>query len=259
MTYVAPPNSKKNAISSKLVNPILSSDMTAVFDDASVFYDKDGNLITQGFVMRNPNSLTSPSPEEVTISACSVAYGVGGQCTVTFSARGVNYDANTGGTPQGAAYGWPAGTVISAMISIGIYNSLVNAIKALYAMLGAWAAFSPNPVWGSFTPTITSTVARYARTGNTVEFAVSFTISDGNGATSLQMDLPVACAQVAGYRLALTGLKSWTQGGQTYPSDPFAFVDYTAATPVIKFHQFGTLPAGAPALVDVSGSYEVNQ
>ena len=132
MTYVVPPVSKKNAITAKLVSPILAADLTAVFDDASVFYDKDGNLITKGYVMRNPNSLVSPSPEEVTISACSVAYGVGGACTVMFSARGVNYDVNTGGNPQGAAQDWPAGTLISVMISIGVFNVLTGDIADLH-------------------------------------------------------------------------------------------------------------------------------
>ncbi len=45
--------------------------------------------------------------------------------------RAVNYDANTGGVSQGAAYAWPAGTAISAMISIGVYNILINDIIAL--------------------------------------------------------------------------------------------------------------------------------
>ena len=256
MTYTDPPNSKKNAISATLVNPILASDLTAVITDCSICYDVDGNLIKDGYVLRSPNSLTTPSPEELKISACSIPYGTGGQGTITFT-RAANYDVNTGGTAQGAAYAWPAGTVISVMISIGVYNALVNAIKALKAMFGAWAAFSPTPVWGTADPTITTTVARYARTGNIVSFNVSFVISNGNAASSLVMALPVAAPQTANYQLPLIAFKKITTGGNSIMSDPFAYIDYTAATPVIKFNQFGTLPTGYTAVLNISGSYEV--
>jgi len=40
-------------------------------------------------------------------------------------------------------------------------------------------------------------------------------------------------------------------------SDPFAYIDYTLATPVIKFNQFGTLPSSCTVILNISGSYEV--
>jgi hypothetical protein len=40
-------------------------------------------------------------------------------------------------------------------------------------------------------------------------------------------------------------------------SDPFAYIDFTEAIPVIKFSQFGTLPYGYTAELRISGSYEV--
>jgi len=46
-------------------------------------------------------------------------------------------------------------------------------------------------------------------------------------------------------------------GGNSIMSDPFAYIDYTAATPVIKFNQFGTLPTGYTAVLNISGTYEV--
>ena len=38
---------------------------------------------------------------------------------------------------------------------------------------------------------------------------------------------------------------------------PIHAATITEATPVIKFHQFGTLPTGYTADLNISGSYEV--
>ena len=132
--------------------------------------------------------------------------------------------------------------------------------RAAATSLGSWGAFSPNPVWGTADPTITTTVARYCRTGNTVTFNVSFVISNGNAASSLTMSLPVAAPQTANYQLPLIAFKKITTGGSSIMSDPFAYIDYTLATPVIKFHSFGTLgtpPTVYTAVLNISGSYEV--
>jgi hypothetical protein len=123
--------------------------------------------------------------------------------------------------------------------------------------LGAWAAFSPTPTWGTADPTITTTVARYARTGNIVSFNVSFVISNGNAASSLVVALPVAAPQTANYQLPLIAFKKITTGGNSIMSDPFAYIDYTEVTPTIKFNQFGTLPTGYTAVLNISGTYEV--
>jgi len=133
MAYIVPPTTKKNALAAVTTADILVGAVSIPISDCSICYDVNGNLITQGYVLRNPNSLTTPPPEEIIITACSVAYGVGGPGNVTGITRSVNYDVNTGGVAQGAAYAWPAGTAISPMISIGIYNILINDIIALYS------------------------------------------------------------------------------------------------------------------------------
>ena len=126
-----------------------------------------------------------------------------------------------------------------------------------FAKSSAWASFSPTPVWGTADPTITTTVARFVTTGNVTTFNVSFVISNGNDASSLTMSLPVAAPQIATYYYALKAFKQITTGGDSIRSDPFAYIDYTLATPIIKFYQFGTLPAGYTAILNISGSYEV--
>jgi hypothetical protein len=145
----------------------------------------------------------------------------------------------------------------SGLIAYSDHVHPVDTSRAPATAIGTWGAFSPTPTWGTADPTITTTVARYVRTGNLVTFAVSFVISNGNGASSLTMALPVAAAQTANYQIALTAFKKITTGGSSIMSDPFAYIDYTEATPVIKFNQFGTLPSGYTAVLNVSGSYEV--
>jgi hypothetical protein len=45
--------------------------------------------------------------------------------------------------------------------------------------------------------------------------------------------------------------------GSVSAAGTFAYIDYTLATPVITFNQFGTLPSGYTAVLNISGSYEV--
>ena len=133
MTYVTPPATKKNALAATTTGDITTGAVTIPISDCSICYDKDGNRITIGYVLRNPNSLTTPPPEEIIITDCSVAYGTGGPGNLTGVTRAVNYDANTGGIPQGAAYAWPTGTVIAVMISTKVYNTLIGDIADLEA------------------------------------------------------------------------------------------------------------------------------
>ena len=129
MSYVAPTTLKKNSISTTITSTITADEITIPIADASVAYDASGNLITAGWVI-NANKAIAQSPEEITVSACSVAHGVGGPANLT-GVRAVDYDVNTGGTAQGAAYAWPAGTTIQVNFSIGIYNALTAALNWL--------------------------------------------------------------------------------------------------------------------------------
>lgn len=128
MAYVAPTNLKKNSLGTTTTGDITSDATTIPIADCSVAYDVNGVLITKGWVL-GYNQTTIP-PEEITVSACSVAYGTGGAGNLTV-VRAINYDVNTGGTAQGAAYAWPSNTKIAVVVSIGIYNSLVAALNWL--------------------------------------------------------------------------------------------------------------------------------
>ena len=131
--------------------------------------------------------------------------------------------------------------------------------RAAATALGTWAAFNLNPVWPGATPTITSAVARFVRNGNVVTFTATINISDGNDAIMPTLDLPVATAQIAGHSTPLTSMKLWVDGDGAFDvSDPFAFINYNAATPGIEFRiPDGSLPLGCSAVLNIAGSYEV--
>lgn len=93
--------------------------------------------------------------------------------------------------------------------------------------------------------------------GTVVTFDITYLFSEGNNADLPTIPLPFAATQTANRHVPLTAFKSYTIGGVTTMSDPFAYIDFTEATPIIKFSQFGTLPSGYTAELRISGSYEV--
>jgi hypothetical protein len=246
MTYVALTKKKKNSPAATLTVAASSTDDTLTVDHLEYFHDDDGNLIAGGIVLGYDNS-NDILPERVTITAASTTAGAGTLIGVT---RGVDSDG-----PIGAANAWASGTKLAVMgLTDGDWNQIGDNFAAA---VGTWAAFDATPVWPDNTPTISSTVARYVRNGNVVTFGISYVISEGNDAASPSIPLPVAASQIANYKFPLIGFKKITSGGTSLMSDPFAYVDFTEATPTIKFHQFGTLPSGYTAELRISGSYEV--
>ena len=195
--------------------------------------------------MGTPGSITSTSTNAV--STTSHTHAIDTTIFTASNGKSVTTPLIDGTATIGATNTWADGGHIHP----------TDTSRAAATALGTWAAFSPSPVWGTADPTITTTVARYVQTGKVVTFNVSFVISNGNAASSLTMSLPVAAPQTANYQLPLIAFKKITTGGSSIMSDPFAYIDYTLATPVITFNQFGTLPSGYTAVLNISGSYEV--
>ena len=195
--------------------------------------------------MGTPGSITSTSTNAV--STTSHTHAIDTTIFTASNGKSVTTPLIDGTATIGATNTWADGGHIHP----------TDTSRAAATALGTWAAFSPSPVWGTANPTITTTVARYVQTGKVVTFNVSFVISNGNAASSLTMSLPVAAPQTANYQLPLIAFKKITTGGSSIMSDPFAYIDYTLATPVITFNQFGTLPSGYTAVLNISGSYEV--
>lgn len=156
----------------------------------------------------------------------------------------------------GAVIGPASSTDGNLVVFDGTSGKLVKDGGAI-PTFGTWAAFTPSVTWGTADPTISSTVARYTQNGKVVNFTASFIISNGNAASSLVVALPVVAPQIANLYHPLIAFKKITSGGSSLMSDPFAYIDYTESTPIIKFSQFGTLPSGYTAELRISGSYEV--
>jgi len=244
MVYVALTPLQKNSVPAKTTSLLTDVGTEVEVDDQSVFY-RGGSLLTKGWVLGPDNAVDSYT-EEVTVSATDATTGAG---TVTISARAIKGDGT-----NGAAREWPIGTTIKNTYTTGIHDQVIDNFAAA---VGTWAAFDATPVWPDNTPTISSTVARYVRNGNLVTFGISYVISEGNDAASPSIPLPVAASQIANYKFPLIGFKKITSGGTSLMSDPFAYIDFTEAIPVIKFSQFGTLPSGYTGELRISGSYEV--
>jgi hypothetical protein len=236
---------KKNSVSTTIATPgITNSDTTIPVTELSRFYDKDGNLITEGIEIGFLNN-DQFAPEEITITGAS---GTSGPGNLTGATRGVNADGSIG-----AAAAWDAGTEIAVMFTLGIYQRIRNAF-------GSWTSYSPTVTWpGGIAPTITSAVYRFVRNGDVVHVSGYLVYSNGNGAGSPTFSLPVSANQIANFKQRLASEKRFTTGGgSSQPSDPFAYVDFTQATPLINFDQFGILPVGDSGLLSFNGSYEVN-
>jgi hypothetical protein len=246
MAWIDIPNLKKNSVHTTIASPGIDADDTTIpVAELSKFHDHDGNLIKSGIVIGYLNS-DDTITEEITITGASGTSGAG---SLTGATRGVNADGSIG-----AGHAWTEGTEVAVMVSLGTYNILKNNLEYLN---DAWSAFDATPIWPDTEPTISTTVARYVRNGNLVTFAASYMISEGNDAESPSIPLPVATSQIANFKLSIIGFKKITSGGTSLISDPFAYIDFTEATPVVKFHQFGTLPSGYTAELNISGSYEV--
>ena len=124
-------------------------------------------------------------------------------------------------------------------------------------MFGLWVDSSITPTWIDGPPDITSAVCRHVRNGNVVTFDMTYIISNGHDAILESLTLPVAATQVANRQVQLTGYKMYSDGVDTVMSDPFAYIDFNAATPLIKFHSVGSFPTGCSAILNIAGSYEV--
>jgi len=127
MAYAALTKLKKNSVSTTITSDLLVGTVTIPVADLSVFYDKDGVLITKGIVI-GYNVETETQSEEITITGASAASGAGNITGVT---RAVNAD----GAVNGIAYAWPSGSRIAVKLSTGIWNQLIANIAAIYTAL----------------------------------------------------------------------------------------------------------------------------
>jgi hypothetical protein len=84
----------------------------------------------------------------------------------------------------------------------------------------AWAAYVPTVTWTSaIAPASVTSVARYSRTWNTVEFVVDLSGADGDGAIIEGITIPVASATTADFPVVAQALVNTTY------SQPYGLVE----------------------------------
>ena len=244
MSYAALTPLQKNSLPAKTTSLLAAGGSSVDVDDQSVFY-RGGVLITKGWVL-GPDNSTISYTEEIEVLATA---GTSGPGTVTISARAVKADGT-----NGAAREWAIGTTIKNTYTTSVHDQVIDNFKAA---VGSWGDSTITPTWSEGTPDITSTIARHVRNGNVTTFAITINISDGHDAVLDSIPLPVAATQIAGHQVPLSAFKLYSDGVDDVVSDPYAYVDYNEATPIIKLRAGGSFPDGNSAVLNISGSYEV--
>lgn len=113
-----------------------------------------------------------------------------------------------------------------------------------------WAAWSPTLTWTTGNPASLTTVARYKVQGKICYFNFMTTSADGNGATALNISLPVAAKDnnsMVTFPAQQLQNASWT--------NPLAWLDDDANG--IVFRAFTTATSGQALTIIVSGQYEI--
>jgi len=127
MAYADLPMPKKNSVKTTIAAPgIDASTGTIPVAELSVFYDKNGDLITEGICIGFLNSNQS-IPEEITITGAS---GTSGPGNLTGATRGVNADGSIG-----AGHAWDTGTEIAVVFSTGVYLQIKDNLAAHQTIL----------------------------------------------------------------------------------------------------------------------------
>jgi len=115
------------------------------------------------------------------------------------------------------------------------------------------AAWTPTVTWTTGTPEgSVAQTARYTTIGNICYGNYSYTATDGNGATALTITLPVTPKD----NNAIIACAAQQKQNATW-TDPLAYIDDDAATPVIAFRNLATMTDGEAVEVIVTFQYEV--
>ena len=159
-------------------------------------------------------------------------------------------------------------TLTSGKLALGTYSGSqayydgISITKIPHAHHASIAEISKNVVntWDDYTPTLTftgtppgsiTTVARYNRIGHTVSVNISLSSADGNGATDLQISLPVTPRD----NNSIIAVNSLEKVDTTW-SNPLGYIDDDGGNG-IEFKSFSTATDAVAWEMIVTGSYEV--
>lgn len=221
-------------------------------------YIYSGNLYLQDYV----------SGSDVTTVTKAIAVAIGDIVTLKLEKSGTTVTAQTQ-----VNNGIPVETTIETALSEAGYLSIFGAVatsqtikslsvstevehthhadvaESLNMPKKTWV---PTLTWGTATPTGTvTTVAEYSEIGDLVFFNFSYNATDGQGATSLTISLPVTAKNTTNMFYMLKAIQG--VNNVTY-DDPDAYINYATPT-VISFLNFATCTDNQALNVWVSGWY----
>lgn len=159
-------------------------------------------------------------------------------------------------------------TLTSGTMNVGVSNVSRNSIfnigitelRFSFRSRQADLAIEVQNTHVDYTPTLTftgtppssiTTVARYNKIGNRVNFNISLSSVDGNGATNLQISLPVTPKD----NNSIIAVTAQEKVDTTW-SDPLGYIDDDAGNG-IEFRNFSTATDAVAWEMIISGSYEV--
>lgn len=134
-----------------------------------------------------------------------------------------------------------------------IETDITNIESDITDLTPSWTTWSPSLTWGTATPSSITGVYRYCKVGKLVHFAIDITSTDGNGATSLTISLPVNAQSGSNLH---TMFSASQLVGSAWTSNLISFHNVPVGTNVIEFRNFATCTNAVTFYIFVSGFYE---
>lgn len=139
----------------------------------------------------------------------------------------------------------------SASITEMPYAAKAGTAEIAKDVINTWLGYVPTLTFTGTPPGSIATVARYRQIGNKVDFNISLSSSDGNGATDLRVSLPVTPKD----NNSVVSVSSQEKVDTTW-SNPLAYIDDDASLG-IQFRAFSTATDTVAWEIIITGSYEV--
>jgi hypothetical protein len=141
-----------------------------------------------------------------------------------------------------------AGTDIKTWLN----ETLIPEIEATFDVKNNWKSWTPTLTWAGGTPVVSTVQARYTTGGYACKGYVVIDISDGNGATALNISLPVAVKDDAPPNLPAYGEEYLSVGGA---SNPIPYLNRNDST--LRFRTLATIADGIGAQIRVWFEYPI--
>jgi len=131
------------------------------------------------------------------------------------------------------------------------YAAKAGTAEVARDVINTWLDYVPTLIFTGTPPASITTIARYRQIGNKIDFNISLSSADGNGAIDLRVSLPV----VPKDNDSVISASSQEKVNTTW-SNPIAYIDDDAGLGV-QFRNFSTATDAVAWEMIITGSYEV--